>query len=115
QDGDLDLVYVNFDDAVSLYRNDAPVGNSVVVQLKGTVGNRFGVGAQIIAHTEQGVQMRRLTVARGALSSSEPMLHLGLGASGSVAKLEVRWPSGHVQAFENLAANARYVVTEPRG
>ena len=114
-DGDLDLVYVNFDDTVSLYRNDCPAGNSIVVQLKGTGSNKFGVGAQAIAHTEQGVQTRRITVARGALSSSEPVMHFGLGTSTSVAELEIRWPSGQMQKFQNLAANNRYIITEPAG
>jgi hypothetical protein len=111
-DGDLDLVYVNFDDTVSLFRNDCPAGNSIVIQLKGTSSNKYGVGAQAIARTEQGVQTRRVTVARGALSSSEPIMHFGLGTSTSVAELEIRWPSGQVQKFQNLPANARYVITE---
>ncbi len=113
-DGDLDLVYVNYDDTLSVYRNDCPKGNSVIVQLRGTTSNRFGIGAQAIARTAQGVQTRRLTVARGALSSSEPVMHFGLGESLTMAELEIRWPSGEVQTFKNLAANARYVVTEPK-
>ena len=112
-DGDLDLVYVNFDDTISCYRNDCPVGNSIVVQLKGTASNSYGIGAQAIAHTEQGTQIRKLTVARGALSSSEPVMHFGLGASTSVAELEIHWPGGQVQKFPNLPANARYIITEP--
>ncbi len=114
-DGDLDLLYVNYDDTVSLYRNDCPAGNSIEVQLKGTTSNKFGVGAQALAHTEQGLQTRRITVARGVLSSSQPIMHFGLGASTGVAELEIRWPSGNVQKFQNLAANCRYVVTEPAG
>jgi len=114
-DGDLDLVYVNFEDTVSLYRNDSPGGNSISIQLHGTASNQFGVGAQAIARTGQGVQTRRLTVARGALSSSEPVMHIGLGEETSVAGLEIRWPSGLVQQFENLSANARHVITEPAG
>ena len=114
-DGDLDLVYVNMDDTISVYRNDCPAGNSLIVQLKGTLSNKYGVGAQAIARTEQGVQTRRITVARGALSSSEPVLHFGLGASTSVAELEIRWPSGLVQKLHNLVANNRYIVTEPAG
>ncbi len=112
-DGDLDLVYVNYDDTVSLYRNDCPAGHSLVVQLKGTASNKSGVGAVALARTAQGVQMRRLTIARGVLSSSEPVMHFGLGASTSVAELEIRWPSGAVQKFAGLAADARYIVTEP--
>jgi hypothetical protein len=114
-DGDLDLVYVNFENTLSLFRNDCPSGNSIEIQLKGRESNKFGVGAQAFAHTEQGLQTRRLTVARGSLSSSQPLLHFGIGPSQSVAELEIRWPSGHVQTFKNLKANCRYVITEPSG
>lgn len=114
-DGDLDLVYVNFEDTVSLYRNDCPAGNSLIIQLKGTVSNRYGVGAEAIARTDQGIQTRRVTIERGALSSSEPIMHFGLGAGTEVSDLEIRWPSGQVQTFHHLAANARYVITEPAG
>ena len=114
-DGDLDLIYVNFEDTVSLYRNDCPSGNSIEVQLRGTASNKFGVGAQALAHTEQGLQTRRITVARGVLSTSQAIMHFGLGASTRVAELEIRWPSGQVQKFQDLAANCRYVITEPAG
>ena len=115
RDGDLDLIYVNYDDTVSLYRNDCPVGNSIEVELQGTVSNSHGIGARIFADTGEGRQVRELTVARGVLSSSECIAHFGLGAGTGVAALEIDWPSGQVQRFENLAANARYVVTEPAG
>jgi hypothetical protein len=114
-DGDLDLVYVNYDGNLSLFRNDCPVGNSIILELRGRESNSFGIGAQAIAHTEQGIQTRRLSVARGSLSTSQPILHFGLGSSTSVAELEIRWPSGHVQRFRNLKANYRYVITEPAG
>ncbi len=114
-DGDLDLVYINYDDTISLYRNDCPAGNSIELELRGTVSNSHGVGARAFAHTDQGLQARELTVARGSLSSSQPIMHFGLGASDHVASLEIDWPSGQVQQFANLAANARYVITEPSG
>ena len=112
-DGDLDLVYVNFEDGISVFRNDCPKGNSITVRLQGPAGNRYGVGALVLAQTDQGTQMRRLTVARGALSSSEPVLHFGVGDSPAVAALEIHWPDGTVQKLANLAANRHYVVTEP--
>ena len=113
RDGDLDLVYTNVDAPVSLYRNDSPAGESIVVELKGMQGNTHGVGAQIIARTEQGIQTRRLSVARGALSSSEPVMHIGLGTATRVERLEVRWPGGQVQVWEDLPTGYRHVITEP--
>lgn len=114
-DGDLDLVYVNYEDGISLYRNDCPTGNSLTIRLQGTADNRYGVGTTVLARSEQGVQMRRLSVARGALSSSDPVLHFGLGTGMAVGELEIRWPSGQVQIFPALAANQHYVITEPAG
>lgn len=112
-DGDMDLVYVNHDDNVSLWRNDCPAGNSIILELRGAGANTRAVGATVIADTAQGRQTRRLTVARGALSSSEPALHFGLGAATRVDGLEIRWPGGQVQKLGPLAANARYTVIEP--
>lgn len=114
QDGDLDLVYVNYDDNLSLYRNDQPNGNSVVLELRGAGRNTRAVGATVVATTDQGRQSRRLSVARGALSSSEPVLHFGLGQAKSVSALEIRWPDGQVQQLNGLPANARYLITEPK-
>ncbi|MFZ5495989.1 MAG: FG-GAP-like repeat-containing protein [Verrucomicrobiota bacterium] len=113
RDGDLDLVYVNYDDGVSLYRNDCPAGNSLVIELRGRGANTRAVGATVLATTSQGRQTRRLTVARGALSSSEPVLHFGLGGDTAATALEIRWPDGQVQPLGALPANAHYVVTEP--
>jgi enediyne biosynthesis protein E4 len=58
---------------------------------------------------------RPLVLARGYLSSSEPILHFGLGADTVITRMTVSWPSGHVQVFENLAADRRFTVTEPSG
>lgn len=114
-DGDLDIIYTNYDAAPSLYRNDSPAGNRIVIELRGTHGNTHGIGAVAKAHTGHGLQTRRLTVARGVLSSSQPVLHFGLGHDKSVDVLEIAWPSGHVQKLKNLAANMRYVIIEPDG
>ena len=112
-DGDLDLIYVNYEDNVSLYRNNCPHGHSLELVLRGTKSNRYGVGAQAIIHSALGVQSRWLTVARGVMSSSEPILHFGLGDDTKVTELELRWPSGAVQKFANLDADRRYTITEP--
>lgn len=115
-DGDMDLLYVNFERNVSVFRNDSlPANHSIVVQLKGTRSNSIGIGAQVTMRTAQGTQTRQLTVARGALSSSEPIMHFGLGSTTVVESLEVRWPSGEVQQFKQVVADQRYVITEPLG
>ena len=112
-DGNLDIVYTNYEGGVTVLRNDCDTGHVVNVDLRGTVSNRSGVGATVRIESALGPQVRQLVLARGYLSSSEPMLHFGLGADTVVRRMAVTWPSGHVQTFENLAVDRRYTVTEP--
>ena len=112
-DGDLDLVYANYQKGVTLLRNDSDSGHRVIIELRGTVSNRFGVGATVRIETASGPQVRQLVLARGVLSSSEPIIHFGLGDDALIKRLTVTWPSGHVQTFENLAADRRFTITEP--
>jgi hypothetical protein len=114
-DGDLDLVYASMDAPVTVLRNDSADGHTIVVALRGTVSNRFGVGAVVRIETAQGRQMRTLTLARGYLSTSEPILHFGLGGETVVRALTVEWPSGIRQSFADLPADRRYEITEPAG
>ncbi len=114
-DGNLDIVYSNYHSGVTILRNDCDTGHIVNVYLHGTVSNRYGIGATVRVESALGVQVRPLTLSRGYMSSSEPMVHFGLGSDTSVRRMVVTWPSGHVQAFENLAVDRRYTVTEPSG
>ncbi|HWA25767.1 MAG TPA: FG-GAP-like repeat-containing protein [Lacunisphaera sp.] len=112
-DGDLDLVYANYQGGVSLLRNDSPGGHRVIIDLRGTASNRFGVGAVVRAESASGGQVRQLSLARGYLSSSEPVVHFGFGEDTSIRRLVISWPSGQVQAFENLPVDRHFTITEP--
>jgi hypothetical protein len=114
-DGNLDLVFSNFNKGVSVMRNECDTGNRIVVSLRGTVSNRFGVGSTVRIRTASGVQVRQLVLARGYLSSSEPILHFGLGEDTRIDRLTVSWPSGFVQVFRDLGVNRRFTITEPSG
>jgi hypothetical protein len=114
-DGDLDLVYSNYRQGITVLRNDSARGHRAVIALHGTTSNRFGVGATVELETASGTQVRQLVLARGYLSSSEPILHFGLGAADRIDRLTIRWPSGHEQVFSHVAANQKLVITEPVG
>ncbi len=111
-DGDLDLVYSSYQAGATVLRNDSD-GHRVIVALRGTQSNRFGIGAKVRLESAAGLQVRELTLARGYMSSSEPIVHFGLGNDTQIKRLVVSWPSGAEQVFENLSADRRYVITEP--
>jgi enediyne biosynthesis protein E4 len=111
-DGDLDLVYTNYQGGLTVLRNNSDCGHSVIFALRGVRSNRFGVGATVRIETESGVQVRQLVLARGMLSSSEPILHFGLGSDTRLRKVIVEWPSGIFQIFEDLAVDRKFTITE---
>ncbi|HWB05581.1 MAG TPA: FG-GAP-like repeat-containing protein [Verrucomicrobiales bacterium] len=112
-DGDLDIVSVRLDEPVVIYRNNSQDGNRVTFQFAGTASDRFGTGVQVRMESASGVQVRELVLARGYLGCDEPLVHFGLGMDTRITKLDVRWPSGRTQKFENLDAGKRYTLTEP--
>ncbi|MBE2212895.1 MAG: VCBS repeat-containing protein [Opitutaceae bacterium] len=112
-DGDLDLIFANHEAGPTVLRNDNDRGHHVLFALRGTRSNRLGIGATVRLETEAGTQVRTLLSSRGYLSSSEPVLHFGLGEAAAIRRVTVSWPSGHTQVLQNLAADRRYLITEP--
>ncbi|MBD5778327.1 VCBS repeat-containing protein [Pelagicoccus sp. NFK12] len=110
-DGDLDLIYANYDAPFTLYRNDSR-DNRVVFALQGKQSNRYAIGASIEIQTVSGKQIRKHLNARGYLSTSEPIFHFGLGSEETIQTATIRWPSGNVQTLTNLKANRKYTVPE---
>jgi enediyne biosynthesis protein E4 len=114
-DGNMDLVYSNYQGGVTLLRNGSDTGHRIVCALRGTRSNRFGVGAKVTLESASGIQVRTLALGRGFMSSSEPIVHFGMGEDAVIRRLTVAWPSGAVQTFENLPADRRFIITEPSG
>jgi hypothetical protein len=64
--------------------------------------------------TASGVtQHATVTTAAGYLSASDGRLIVGLGGDATATLVEIRWPSGRVQRFENVKARQVLVATEP--
>jgi hypothetical protein len=112
-DGNLDIVYSSYRGGVSLLRNDSDSGHRITVALRGTRSNRFGVGSTVRIETDSGVQVRPLVLSRGVYSSSEPIVHFGLGGDTRIRSLSVSWPSGQTQSFADLEVDRRYTISEP--
>lgn len=112
-DGDLDLTYSNYQAGATLLRNDNDTGHRIICALRGSQSNRFGIGAKVTIASAAGIQVRALALARGFMSSSEPIVHFGLGDDAVVRRLTVKWPSGVEQTFENLPVDRRFTITEP--
>jgi hypothetical protein len=113
-DGRVDAIVTALDEGVEVWRNTSPTPNHwLAVRLVGTRSNRDGIGAQVVATTASGVRRSHVNTAVGYGGASDVRVHLGLGRDATVAKLEVRWPSGAVQTLANVAADQVLEVKEP--
>ena len=108
-DGDLDVVTNNMDALAFVYENKA-TGNFLKIDLKGSDKNTFGYGVKATIHHNGNMQVLENSVTRGYLSSVEPGLFFGLGKAIEVDKVEVLWPDGKINVFENIKANTTLTV-----
>ena len=113
RDGDLDLVHTNFDDPVSVWRNDAASGNGLLIRLEGTKSNRWGIGAKLTLIAGGITQTRYLTLSRGFMSANEPLVHFGIGSATAADEFKIEWPSGAVQQLTGLKPNQLHSIREP--
>ena len=112
-DGDLDLVVTSHEGQVRLFRNNAPAGSWLRVQLQGTTSNRDGAGATVTAELSDGTRIVRAIGAGGVVHSGPPLdAHFGAGDS-SFAAVDVKWPSGAEQRIAPVLADQVLVVVEP--
>ena len=108
-DGDLDIVVNNMEASAFVYENKAN-GNFLKIKLKGSEQNKLGYGVKAIIHHNGKKQTAENTVTRGYLSSVEPGLFFGLGKDIEISKVEVIWPDGKTNVFENLSANKEIIA-----
>lgn len=111
-DGDLDLVLNNVNEPAAVYENKSPRGNYLKVQLEGSGGNRFGIGARVEVHAGGQVMMQEFMPTRGFQSSMHTPLHFGLGSAAGADSLLVRWPGGREQRLAGVAGNRLLTLKE---
>lgn len=115
-DGDLDLLISNNGQTADLLRNDGgSSNNSLVVKTVGTKSNRDGVGARLMLKIGARTQLREVKAGSSYLSQNDLRVHFGLGRSTRIDRLELRWPSGTVETWNNLEANQILTVVEGEG
>ena len=100
----------------ALLRNEVGTRRSwLEVELAGTKSNRDGVGARVTVQAGGKRLTREVAAGDGYASQSMLRLHFGLGGARRIDELTVRWPSGIVQRFRNVAAGRIVRITEGGG
>jgi len=113
-DGRVDAIVVSQNEAVAFLHNRTPSEGAhfLTLLLEGTKSNRDAVGAKVSVNSGGRVQIATRLGGGSYQSAGDPRLNFGLGASRQVDSVAVRWPSGRVERFSNLAADTGYRLRE---
>ncbi|MBL7731366.1 MAG: CRTAC1 family protein, partial [Chitinophagaceae bacterium] len=115
-DGDLDLVVNNENQASFVYRNNSREqnGNSYMgFVLKGLGGNGYAIGSKISVYRGGQVYYRELVPSRGFQSSVDYKQLVGLGKEQAVDSVVITWPDGGSSTYKGLAVNRVHHLQEP--
>ena len=120
-DGDLDLIVTNSVGPVLFYENttlsfddEQPIKNWLKVELQGTVSNRNAIGTTVSLTTEN-INLKRYHTGIGFLSQSLKPLTFGLDDESLITTLNIKWPSGLIETYNNITPNNTVRVIEGQG
>ncbi|MHC4080450.1 MAG: CRTAC1 family protein [Planctomycetota bacterium] len=115
-DGDLDILVVNLNDAARLLRNDGGNRNRwLTLDLKLPGGKTDAIGARVTVTAGSRRQMQDVVAVKGYLSQADPRVHFGLGRAAVADSVEIRWPDGSRQRLDNVPADQILTVVQEEG
>src|SRR5882672_8055110 len=77
--------------------------------------NRDGIGAKITVNAGTRTLVDEVRSGSSYISNSDMRVHFGLGSATKIDGVQVRWPSGLVERFENLPVDSIHTIKEGSG
>ena len=115
-DGELSAVVSNMNELPSLLVNQVRTTNHwVAIKTVGTKSNRDGIGARIRVHAGTRTWVDEVRSGSSYDSNSDMRVHFGLGSAAKIDWVEIRWPSGLTERFEDLAVDKIHTLREGTG
>jgi len=115
-DGRMSAVITNMNALPSLLVNQVRSPNHwIAIHTAGTKSNRDGVGARISVKAGARTLVDEVRSGSSYNSSSDMRVHFGLGPATKADSVQIRWPSGIEERFDNLPADSIHTLKEGSG
>lgn len=98
-----------------LFQNKFPQGNRVSLDLIGVQSNRSAIGTRVIARCGDRKIIRDLFTANGFMGQGPAKLTIGIGEETQVDELSIRWPTGELETYSDVAAGTLTTIREGEG
>jgi len=117
-DGDMDAIISHLDrkGVPSLLRNDGGNGNHWLgLTLTGKNGEAFSAGAQVTVTAGGKKQVLVNQWGTTYLANNDPRMHIGLGIAKMIDLLEITWPDGSKEGYNNIETDRYITIKEGEG
>ncbi len=115
-DGRVSAVVSNMNEHPSLLVNQVRTANHwIAIRTVGVKSNRDGIGARITLKAGTRTWVDEVRSGASYASSNDRRVHFGLGAATKVEWVQIRWPSGLIERYENLAIDLIHTLKEGDG
>jgi enediyne biosynthesis protein E4 len=115
-DGRMSGVISNMNAAPSLLVNQVRSGNHWLgIRMIGTKSNRDGIGARVSVKVGARTLVDEVRSGSSYDSNNDMRLHFGLGTAAKIDSIQVRWPSGLNERFENIKVDSIQDLKEGSG
>ncbi len=113
-DGRIDALLTSHNEVPIYFHNRTETlgRHFAIFQLRGTRSNRDGVGASVTITAGGRTQVTQRFGGGSYQSAGDSRLHFGLGSATRIDRVEIRWPLGQVDRFEDVAIDAQYIAVE---
>lgn len=112
KDGHLELIKSPANGRIEIWTSDCTTNNWIEIDLLGFDMNAEAFGAKVFTHFGDSVDIQEV---HGLLTmgQSPSRIHVGLGSTKSVEKIEVWWPDGARSTHPNPEVNRRIRLRHP--
>lgn len=115
-DGKVDVLVLDADGPPLLLINRSENSNhAALFHLIGTKSNKAAIGARVIIKAGSLSQLQEVRGGSSLFSQNDLRLHFGLENQTIINRVEIWWPSGKKETFENLTADFIYTMVEGEG
>ena len=115
-DGRMEIVIENLKGAPTILQpQGGPSNHWIGFELAGSKGNRLALNARVKVTAPDLVQTHAVLSGGSYLSQNDLRIHVGLGSSKRVDKVEIFWPAGTTEVLTGLTADHIYDVKEGEG
>jgi len=115
-DGDLDLVVSNIDDAPFILKNTASEKNNYInIRVKENSKNTFGIGTKATVYIGNKKYYQELCPMRGYQSCVDYVLNIGLGNKTNIDSLEIIWNDQSIQKMYAVEVNQTLQILKEEG